>query len=191
MTLRSLLYLAESFREFILNTEQNYYSSKTVSIPRPELYVLYTGDDHGEEIMSMSKTFWGGDDSAVDVKVRILYGEGTDTILSQYSEFTRTYKRYKALYGPTRETVEKTIDKCIEKGVLVDYLTERRVEVMDMMTALFDPDTVQEMYEKSIRREAREEELLKLYKAGDISEETAMKNMKCSREELERILENS
>ena len=43
-------------------------------------------------------------------------------------------------YGETRESVVRTIDECIERNILREYLQEREVEVMDIMTALFDDD---------------------------------------------------
>ena len=152
------MYLAETFRDYIIETEQSYYSKTKVHLPKPELYVVYTGEDkHKEQRLSLAEEFWGGDNSSVDIKAKIIYGDEPDTILSEYVAFTRTYKKYKALLGQTREAVEATIDDCIENNILSDYLTERRKEVMDIMTALFDDNVIQEMYEKSIRRESREE----------------------------------
>ncbi len=160
MSLRALLYLAETFRDYIIETEQNYYSSATVHLPKPELYVIYTGNDTREKTaLSLADTFWGGDNSSVEVKVKVIYGNEPDTILSEYVAFTKTFKMKKALYGKTREAVKETIDECIEKNILKEYLNERRKEVMDIMTALFDDDVIQEMYEKSIRRESREQGL--------------------------------
>lgn len=158
MALRALLYLAETFRDYIIDTEQNYYSSMTVHLPRPELYVVYTGNDNHEKTeLSLSDAFWGGDKSPVEIKVKVIYGNEPDTILSEYVTFTKIFKEKKALYGKTREAVKETIDECIENNILKDYLVERRKDVMDIMTALFDDDVIQEMYEKSIRRESREE----------------------------------
>ena len=42
--LRVLLYLAEIYHEYLDKTSQNLYKSKKVKVPKPELYVIYTGE---------------------------------------------------------------------------------------------------------------------------------------------------
>ena len=159
MALRALLYLAETFREYVLNTKQSYYdSSRIVKLPKPELYVLYTGEDrHEEHVLSMAETFWGGDDSFLDVKVKVLHGDGSEAVLSQYTEFTRIYRKYKALYGPTKEAVLATIEECIQRGILKEYFENKRSEAVGIMMALFDRDLIQEMHDNSISERVREE----------------------------------
>ena len=41
---RALLYLAQTYHEFFKRTKQNLYSSKPVNMPKPELYVIFTGE---------------------------------------------------------------------------------------------------------------------------------------------------
>jgi len=41
---RVLLYLAQSYHEYFQRTSQNYYKSKKVKMPKPELYVIFTGN---------------------------------------------------------------------------------------------------------------------------------------------------
>ena len=154
---------------------------------------MYTGDDpHDEKELSLADAFWEGDRSAVEVRVKVIYGDEPDAILSEYAAFTRTFKKYKALYGKTVKAVEETVDECIRNNILREYLTERREEVMDIMTALFDDDVIQEMYEKSIRRESREEgreeEILQLYIDGDIVEDVALRRLNCSKKRLEELV---
>jgi hypothetical protein len=43
--IRSLMYLAQTWQEYIESTGQNIYGSKKVKLPKPELYVVYTGDN--------------------------------------------------------------------------------------------------------------------------------------------------
>ena len=115
MTLRTMLYLAESFKEYILSTGQNYYNAKTVLLPKPELYVIYTGErEHSEDSMSMAETFWDGDDSFMEVKVKMLHADDPNTIVTQYAGFSDIYRKYKMKHGATREAVIATIDECIE-----------------------------------------------------------------------------
>lgn len=48
--------------------------------------------------------------------------------------------------GRTKKAVEETIRICIDENVLPDYLKEREVEVMDIMTTLFDEEEVMRRY---------------------------------------------
>ena len=158
MALRSLIYLSDTYMKYIEKSGQDIYSTKTARIPKPELYVLYTGEsEHSEKEISLAEVFWDGDDSVVDVRVKVIYGDGSDAILSQYSAFTRIYRKYRKMHGPTKEAVEATINECISRDILKEYLESRRAEVIDMMSFLFDDDKIQELHERSIRREAREE----------------------------------
>ena len=42
--IRSLMYLAQTWQEYIESTGQNVYASRKIELPEPELYVIYTGD---------------------------------------------------------------------------------------------------------------------------------------------------
>ena len=41
---RSLLYLADSYQQYINENHLDVYSSKKIPLPRPELYVIFTGE---------------------------------------------------------------------------------------------------------------------------------------------------
>ena len=42
--IRSLIYLMTTYQDYFTRTKQNLYKSKKVKLPKPELYVIYTGD---------------------------------------------------------------------------------------------------------------------------------------------------
>ena len=51
IAVRSLIYLGKTFQEYVHRTRQSYYNEKAVRLPKPELYVLYSGDrKHAEEL---------------------------------------------------------------------------------------------------------------------------------------------
>ena len=159
IAVRAMMYLGKTYEEYIVRTQQNHYAEKAVRLPRPELYLLYSGDQkHTETELSLAKVHWGEENPFLDVKVRVLYEQGDD-IISQYLAFTRIFKENRKEYGPTQEAVLETIRQCIDRGILAKYLTEKRAEVIDIMYHLFDDDFIREMTENSIRREAREEGL--------------------------------
>ena len=158
MALRTLLYLAETLKGYTVRTQQNFYSERAVTLPRPELYVLYTGDKpHAETEISLADVHWGGDDSFVDVRVKVIYGDAGDSILSQYAAFTAVYKEKVRQYGRTETAVSLAIDECIRRGILAEYLSRKRAEVVSIMMSLFDKEQNQKMYGNSERAEGRKE----------------------------------
>ena len=158
IAVRSLMYLAESFHQYLLKTSQNYYSGKAVQLPKPELYVLYTGDTrHNEKEISLADVHWGGDSSALDVRVKVLRKDDPQSILTQYIRFTEIFKEQRRLYGKTQQAVITTIDECISNDVLKAYMQERRTEVQGIMMSLFDDESIITMFENSKIAEGREE----------------------------------
>ena len=75
--IRILLYLAHIWNEYIETTSQNRYGSKKLELPRPELYMIYTGKRKTRsEWLNLSDEFFEGNRDFLEAKVRVLYGEG-------------------------------------------------------------------------------------------------------------------
>jgi hypothetical protein len=157
--IRSLMYLAQTWQEHIEETGQNVYGSKKLNLPKPELYVLYTGERKSRpEWITMSEEFFGGQETAVDVKVKILYGGTEHDIISQYVAFTKVYDEQVRAHGRTRESVLETIRICKDKNILKKYLESREKEVIDIMMTLFDDEYILKTYVEEKRKEAQMEE---------------------------------
>ena len=154
MTLRMLFYIAETYRKYLKATKQSEHSGSKVKLPKPELYVVYTGDDKkAPETVSFSDDYFDGD-SPIDLKVKILSKVDT-TISGQYIGFCKVYNEQKKLFGNTLKCIEETIRICLEKGYLPNYLSEHREEVITMMSELFDEQAQRDAY-----NEARDHEML-------------------------------
>ena len=156
---RAMVYLAETLKKITVENEDDVYREKAVPLPKPELYVIYTGKAHHEETeLSLAGVHWNGDDAFLDVKVKVLYGEQGAGIIYEYAAFCHMYRRMRESYpDDSRRAVTETIEECIRRGILRDYLERRRNEVMTIMEMLFDQKTVQEMHERNIIKEARAE----------------------------------
>lgn len=64
--IRSLMYLAQTWQEYIEHTKQNVYGSKKLNLPKPELYVIYMGDQKKHpEWITMSEEFFDGQEIAL------------------------------------------------------------------------------------------------------------------------------
>ena len=128
---RILLYLAHIWNEYIESTNQNRYGSKKLELPRPELYMIYTGSRKSRpKWLKLSDEFFDGNRDFLEAKVRVLYGEGKSDIISQYVDFTNVYNEQVRLYGRTREAVLETIRICKDRNVLKEYLENREKEVI-------------------------------------------------------------
>ena len=91
--------------------------------------MIFTGDrkEH-PEYLSLSEEFFGGQEGFLDVKVKVLYGDEEDDIISQYVTFTKVYNEQMKVHGRTREAIMETIRICKDKNVLKDYLESREKE---------------------------------------------------------------
>ena len=110
---RALMYLAQSYQDRFESRNVNLYSTKAVQLPEPELYVIYTGDrsDH-PDTLSLSAEFFGGKATALDVTVKMLYGDDRTTIIGQYVRFCKVLNEQMKKYGSTNEAVLETVRNC-------------------------------------------------------------------------------
>ena len=145
--IRSLLYLAQSWQEHIALTKQNVYNSRKLKLPRPELYVIYTGDRKSHpETLSLTEEFFHGQESAVEVKIKMIYDGNKGDIIYQYVAFTKIFNQQVRLHGRTPKAVLETIRICKEQDILKEYLEEREQEVITIMIALFDEEYILQTY---------------------------------------------
>ena len=154
--LRLLMYLADTYREYVLREKISLYSDKKITIPRPELYVVYTGERKRiPDVMRLSALYEGAGDAEVEVKV--LCGENSQQILGQYVAFCKISNEQVALHGKTETAASETIRVCLEQKILVSFLNERQKEVHNIMRTLFDQETILEIERYNLRQESRQE----------------------------------
>ncbi|MCM1082921.1 MAG: hypothetical protein NC428_05515 [Clostridium sp.] len=160
--IRALMYLIQTYHEFFKRTKQNLYGSKKVNMPKPELYVIFTGEKpkNPPDTISLRDDFFDGEKIAIDAEVKVLYQEDENNIIGQYIIFCKVYNEQREKYGQTKKAVTETIRICKDRNVLKEYLESKEQEVVDMMMTLFDDEYVMEAYAKDIEdnvthREAR------------------------------------
>lgn len=161
--IRALMYLIQTYHDFFKRTKQNLYSSKKVNMPKPELYVIFTGEKpkNPPDNISLSKDFFDGEKISIDAEVKVLYQEDENNIIGQYIIFCKVYNEQRMKYGQTKKAITETIHICKDRNVLKEYLENKEQEVVDIMMTLFDDEQVLEAYAKDIddnatHREARE-----------------------------------
>ena len=156
--IRALMYLTQTYHDFFKRTKQNLYSSKKVDMPKPELYLIFTGTKPNTppDTISLSKDFFDGEKIAADAEVKVLYQEDEDNIIGQYIIFCKVYNEQRRKYGQTKKAVTETIRICKNRNVLKEYLESKEQEVVDIMMTLFDDEQVLEAYAEDIKNnEAR------------------------------------
>ncbi len=159
IVVRIFLYVAQSIKDFIDEQKLNLYSGKKVKLPKPEAYVVYTGDKPScPEVLSLNDLFWDGDKNyTVDVRVKVIRDGKKGDILDQYIVFTRVLAEQIKIHGKTVKAIKETIRICKERNILKEYLESRESEVVTIMNALYDQKEILERYVNEERQEAREE----------------------------------
>ena len=154
--IRAIIYLAQSYRDYFHKTKQSLYSSRKVTLPEPELYVIYTGDKGNKpDELSLSREFFDGKDIGFEVKAKVIYEHGTEDIINQYILFAQIFDEQRKIYGMTIEAIRETIRICKSRNILREYLTEKETEVADIMMGLYSYEEILDMYVASEKRDAR------------------------------------
>ena len=191
--IRALMYLVQTYHDYFKRTNQNLYGSKKVNMPKPELYMIYTGDKKNiPDMISLSKEFFAGEKISIDAEVKVLYQENEKDIIGQYIIFSKVYNEQRRMYGATKKAILETIRICKDRNVLKEYLENKEQEVVDMMMTLFDDEQILKAYTKDIKNDtARETErntAIKLIEMGKMSlEEIAKCVPSLSMEELKEL----
>jgi hypothetical protein len=177
---RILLYLAQTYHEYFERTAQSLYKGTKVRMPKPELYVIYTGSKGNKpDVISLSKEFFNGEDIDIEIKAKVFYERDTDDIINQYIVFCKVFDDQRKRHGLTEQAVRETIRICKDRDVLREYLESREKEVVTIMMSLFDEEQILKTYLKDVKREMAEEI------AEEIAEETERAT---TREMAERMI---
>ncbi len=155
IVLRILLYLANTYKDYVDEHKLNLYSTKPVKIPCPELYVVYTGNkkDAPDEL-HLSDLFDGK--GSVELTVRVLKRNNQNDIIDQYVRFCEIANEQRKEHGRTEEAVSETIEQCMEEGVLAPFLSSRKKEIESIMMTVFSQDKAMEMWGMELFQQGEE-----------------------------------
>ena len=105
-----------------------------------------------EETISLNEIFFNGNPDKPEFKARIIHGDYKGGIIEEYMGFCRIWDEL-VLTAKTpeekQEAVTNTINKCIEKGYLAEYLNEHRSEVEKIMITMLSPDYIRKASERT------------------------------------------
>ena len=190
IVVRLLMYLAETYRRYIDQNELDEYSTTKLELPRPEFYMVYTGDRREHpDVISFRKDIPGMENSPVDLEVKVIYDSAEGDILNQYIVFSKVFTEQYRMYGKSQKTIDETFRICKERNALVEYL--KHEEVAAVMYKFMDQETAMK---KALRTERKEGDRLRLehdakgmYKEG-LKPEAIARVQGISVEEVEAIL---
>ncbi|MCM1183242.1 MAG: hypothetical protein NC337_07710 [Roseburia sp.] len=193
--IRILLYLAQSYHEYFERTSQSLYKSTKVKMPKPELYIIYTGNrGRKPDTILLSKEFFDGADIDIEVRAKVIYesdtteSAGSGDIINQYIIFCKVFDEQRKLYGMTEQAVKETIRICKDRNILKEYLISREVEVVTIMMSLFDDEQIMRTYARDIEKETERKTAEKMMKKGKMTlEEIADCVSSLSFDELKEI----
>ena len=162
MPLRGLSYFAKLYEGYVTTRELDIYGRKPLSLPTPRFVVFYIGSDEKADVtpLRLSDLFYGTD-AAVEVTatmININYGRNESLMkacraLEEYSVLVHEVRTQRLHGVPQDEAVKKAVDKCINAGVLREFLLKHKAEVTNMFLTEWD----EEKYKEIIRRDAFEE----------------------------------
>jgi len=149
MALRLLFYITRVLEKKI--DSRKLYSRKSVSIPRPEFFVLYNGKDPFPDhaVFKLSELFETSKDLVLpekphpllELEVKVLNineGRNEEIVrrckkLSEYSTFIAKIHAFWDEHGSLEEGVKKAIKYCSKHGIMKDYLEIHGSEVLNMI----------------------------------------------------------
>ena len=141
------------------------YHEKRVRLPKPKYIVFYNGTKNQPDSMELklSDCFENTDNEAPCLEctatmLNINYGHNQELMkhcrrLEEYSIFVQCVREYIQSEPSVEDALGKAIDTCIHQDVLADFLKKHRAEVTNMILTTYDKD----LYEKTLKEDAREE----------------------------------
>ena len=157
IAVRMLLYVANTYNTYIEEHKMNLYSTKNVVLPKPELFVIYSGDKKlNNDVISLSDIFFNGD-KVIDLNIKVLTNGENNDIVYQYIRFTRVFNEQVKSCGYTKKAILETIRICRDEDILREFMLSREKEVVDMMSTLFNEETLMEAFVKEMQDEGRAE----------------------------------
>lgn len=160
ITLRMLLYLAATYKEYVKERKLDLYAGKAVSIPRPELYVVYTGRRETPDTLLLSGLYESApeDDRVqhMELAVQILRDDGSGSVIDQYVRFCQISDEMRGKHGATLKAVQETLRECVRQNILAPFLMTREKEVSDIMISLFNQEEIQAIHDYNVAKQAQE-----------------------------------
>ena len=190
MPLRFLPYITDTLYSWFVSTNE-IYKSTLLKIPTPQFYVLYNGKEPlNYDVLRLSDSFKLKPSAAsLELTVKVLnvnHGSGSEVFgksvsLDGYAYLIAQIRNLEGA-GYTRDkAIKDGIKKCIDEGILADFLRENFEEVAAMLVWEYSQDAEF----KALREEGDEKGRVE----GEISRAIKIaRNMIVDNESTEKII---
>ena len=156
MPLRDLFYICSEYQKLV--DKKSLFSSTLQKIPAPNFIEFYNGStvisDCTELRLSSAFECLTGQPKLELIVTVLNVNEGHNADLMQHCSMLKEYAQYVARVRhyasdmPLNEAVKHAVDECIREGILTEFLTRNRNEVISM--SIFEYD--KELEEKKLRK---------------------------------------
>ncbi|MBD5528052.1 MAG: Rpn family recombination-promoting nuclease/putative transposase [Lachnospiraceae bacterium] len=154
MPLRDLLYLGRTLEKLL--DEKNLYRRKMISVPTPEFYVFYNGDDPfpTEKILRLSDAYLDKTEHPMlelEVKViNINLASGHRLLkecrpMYEYSWFIQQIKDYLAAGWSRDDAIAQAVRDCLDEGIMAEFMQEHGTEAVNMLYTQWNWDDAMEV----------------------------------------------
>ena len=158
MPLRDLFYISNEYQRLV--DQKSLYSSAIQKIPAPKFVVFYNGNEQIEDVSELKlSSAYECSTSTPDLELRVTVlnvnqGHNKELmehcqVLKEYAQYVARVRQYTSLQELSlEEAVERAVDECINEGILAEFLTRNRAEVVSV--SIFEYDKEKE--EKKLRK---------------------------------------
>ncbi|MBP3611406.1 MAG: hypothetical protein J6J42_13845 [Lachnospiraceae bacterium] len=166
MPLRGFLYFSKLYDKYLAHHQKSLHSRTLITVPTPRYMVFYNGMEHrpAVEKLRLSEAFEKPDTSGEfewTATVINLNHEANSALLNscrplyEYTTLVSRIQYYRAQNLPIETAVNTAVDDCIREGILVNFLTEHRTEVLQLYLEELD----EKFYLEELWEEGRKEGL--------------------------------
>lgn len=172
MPLRDIIYYGRTMEKLI--DPKALYRRKLISLPTPEFFVFYNGDEPfpSEQVLKLSDTYLAKTDfPMLELTVKVIninLPDGHALLarcrpLYEYSWFIQRIKEYMASGMNRDDSIIASIKDCEREGIMVDFVRAHGTEAVNMLFTEFNmEDALEVRYEEGFEDGMEKGELVKL-----------------------------
>lgn len=155
LPLRNLFYVSDVYSE--LTKDLFLYGSVPVQIPEPKFVVFYNGLENMQEreVLKLSSLYTKkAEHISLELETLVL-NVGYNKILmercrqlSDYAQFVSEVRKRLNKKIPLSEAVNEAVEDCIQRGILAEFLSKNRAEVIKVSIYEYDEEKVKRMFKE-------------------------------------------
>lgn len=157
LPLRNLFYVSDVYSE--LTKDLFLYGSVPVQIPEPKFVVFYNGLENMQEreVLKLSSLYAKkAEHISLELETLVLnVNVGYNKILmercrqlSDYAQFVSEVRKRLSKKIPLSEAVNEAVEACIQRGILAEFLSKNRAEVIKVSIYEYDEEKVKRMFKE-------------------------------------------